>query len=120
MLCSPRSGGDAFAVFARMCRESEIKGIRLGDDRLRSPETIAALFAEHGLDAVVDDAWLILDGDIDQVWSAAIAGAGGSVPFRLCARRITARDPAADTACRETRAAPAAGPRPSGGGPGSD
>jgi SAM-dependent methyltransferase len=147
----PLCDDEAFSLFAGLCREAAergaIEGISLGDRRLESLETIATLFAEHGFDAVVEDAELICDGDLESVWSslaltydvawiageerrelerrfreqaAELARPDGSVPFRLCARRITARASAAGTACRETRAGTAAAPRPSGGGRRSD
>lgn len=118
----PLAGGEAFSIFVELCLEATERGamerMRLGDRRLRSLETIAPLFADHGFEATVDDDWLILDGNIDAViesvmltydvaWMAdetrrdverafreragAIAAPDGAVPYRLGARRITAR-----------------------------
>lgn len=112
---------EAFGLFVELYRElaAGAREVRLGDARVHDLEALRALFAASGFEAVtVDEQPLVLDADVDRVWSSialtydaafleptarrqlerrfrdrarALADAEGRVPFVLPIRRIAAR-----------------------------
>lgn len=116
---------EAFGAFVELYRElaAGVREVRLGDARAHDLGALRALLAASGFEAVeaVDEP-LILDGEVEQVWSSlaltydvaflepdsrrelerrfrdrarSLADGAGIVPFVLPIRRITARRAAA-------------------------